>query len=261
MKRIVCALSFITFLLVLMLLLAFGGVINTKHNLSVSGPGTIKSTSESEICIFCHIPHNANPAYPLWNHDISFVNYTSYWSNTLQSYSSRQAAPSIDGFSQLCLGCHDGTIALGAIGGRPNSIKFSGDARNPKDPVERLGQRLKVGDYGYLGTDLSGGHPISIKFDKALADLRNADPNLNHLIWPINDPEGYVKLYPTHNGYGVQCTSCHDPHGGRGASGEPPFWQKIHYHDVCCACHVCDLNATPPEVPPLPPIDHKKPQQ
>jgi predicted CXXCH cytochrome family protein len=212
------------------------GVRNTKHNLSVSGPGPIKSTSENEICIFCHTPHNANPAYPLWNHDISMVNYTNYWSSTLKSYSSPGAAPPIDGFSQLCLGCHDGTIALGAVGDS-RSITFSGDVPDPEDPGAAFPQRLKQGDYGYLGTDLSGGHPISIIFDKALADKRNSDQDIMHLIWPINDPEGYVKIYPTQDGYGVQCTSCHDPHGGRGGSEAPPFWQKQTYEAVCLVCH------------------------
>ena len=32
-----------------------------KHNLSTSGPGPIKSTTMTEVCIFCHTPHNANP--------------------------------------------------------------------------------------------------------------------------------------------------------------------------------------------------------
>ena len=32
------------------------GVVTTKHNLSVSGPGTVKSTIETETCIFCHAP-------------------------------------------------------------------------------------------------------------------------------------------------------------------------------------------------------------
>ena len=31
-------------------------IVNTVHNLSVSGAGEIKAVSESEICIFCHTP-------------------------------------------------------------------------------------------------------------------------------------------------------------------------------------------------------------
>ena len=40
---------------------AFGqrakNIIQTMHNLSVSGPGGIKAVSEQEICVFCHTPH------------------------------------------------------------------------------------------------------------------------------------------------------------------------------------------------------------
>jgi len=36
-------------------------IVNSKHNLSVSGPGTVKASAEPEICIFCHTPHNSSP--------------------------------------------------------------------------------------------------------------------------------------------------------------------------------------------------------
>ena len=34
-------------------------IVNSKHNLSLSGPGDIKSATEADVCIFCHTPHNA----------------------------------------------------------------------------------------------------------------------------------------------------------------------------------------------------------
>lgn len=213
------------FFLFLYPLLVYGGVQNTKHNLSVSGPGPAQAISETQVCIFCHTPHNANPAVPLWGHEISEANYINYWSPTLKSYPSAEEAPPIDGFSKLCLSCHDGTIALGSV---------------LKREIETVPDQITFGMEGYLGTDLSGGHPISIVYDSELADLRNADPNLVHLRWPINDPEGYVRLYPTQGDFGVQCTSCHDPHGGRGAPDEPPFWQKTTHDDVCLVCHSFD---------------------
>src|SRR3990167_7233223 len=56
----------------------------TKHNLSISGPGPIKSTTEEEICVFCHVPHNARPGAPfLWNREDSTASYTTYESSTL----------------------------------------------------------------------------------------------------------------------------------------------------------------------------------
>ena len=212
---------------------ASAGVATTRHNLSVSNPipGAIKATSETEICIFCHTPHNASPSYPLWNHQMSYgVNYKTYESETLKSYSPGNAPP-IDGFSKMCLGCHDGTIALGAL------VGFN-------DLVETNPTKLTEDNAGYLGTDLSGGHPISIVYDDNLVSERAQDQSLMQLnTLPLNDP--YVKLYPTQNGYGVQCTSCHDPHTNRttqvnpDGSGNPwpPLWQKETYDAVCQVCH------------------------
>jgi hypothetical protein len=60
-------------------------VANTRHNLSTSGPGTVKSTSVDQVCVFCHTPHNALPDAPLWNRQMSGASYTPYDSTTLQS--------------------------------------------------------------------------------------------------------------------------------------------------------------------------------
>ena len=212
---------------VLIPLSVFPGVRDTKHNLSISGPGPSQALEETGICKFCHTPHNANPAYPLWNHEVTTVNYyIHYWSPTLVSYASPEDAPPIDGFSRLCLSCHDGTVALGALITRG-------------EYVDTVPDFLTFGMEGYIGTDLSGGHPISIIFDQTLVNLRNAEPDLLHLNWPIVDAD--VKLYRTQTGYGVQCTSCHDPHGGKGVPETPPFWRKTTYDEVCLVCHNASL--------------------
>ena len=46
-------------------------VANTVHNLSSSGPGVFKSLTVDQVCVFCHTPHGAQPASPLWNHELS----------------------------------------------------------------------------------------------------------------------------------------------------------------------------------------------
>jgi hypothetical protein len=58
-------------------------VVYTKHNLSSSGLGEVRSATEAEICIFCHAPHTALSEAPLWNHQMPVTGYT--------PYSSRQA--------------------------------------------------------------------------------------------------------------------------------------------------------------------------
>ena len=79
-----------------------------KHNLSASGPGPVKATTLTEICVFCHTPHNANPAVPLWNQSVGGSNYQPYTSSTLQASVGQPT-----GASKLCLSCHDGTVAIG----------------------------------------------------------------------------------------------------------------------------------------------------
>lgn len=208
---------------ILVPVLATAGVSTTKHNLSVSGPGPVKAVSETQVCIFCHTPHRGQPDTPLWNHLPSAVtNYTNYWSESMKAYDSKTKAPPIDGFSKLCLGCHDGTVAMGAVKSRKSEIQMRGVARPDPSGMSR----------GILGTDLSGGHPLSFVFDDSLRSRRNADPSLMDIKWPIDDRD--VKLDKQSK---FQCTSCHNAHENRAVDGWPPFWHKKTYGEVCDVCH------------------------
>lgn len=160
------------------------GVKDTKHNLSTSGPGNIKASSESEICIFCHTPHNAKPNSPLWNRSQSGQSYTPYSSSTAQASPGQPTGASI-----LCLSCHDGTIALGKVLSRQTDISMQG------------GVTVMPSGTGRLGTDLSDDHPISFNYSSALQGN-------GELVNP-GALTGAVKLDA--NGE-VQCTSCHNAH-------------------------------------------------
>lgn len=205
----------------------YSGVKNTKHNLSASGPGKIKAQSERRICIFCHTPHTA-PTTPLWNHDLSAVtNYSLYWSPTLDVYKDRGAAPQPDGVSKLCLSCHDGTVALGAIA----SVKRKGKKIDFVGGMKRLPPTAK----GYIGTDISGMHPISFVVSNAIIAANNArNSPLSDLATMKSDKDG-VKLDPSNR---IQCNTCHDPHNddNRKTSGVP-FWRKSTWSGVCKVCH------------------------
>jgi predicted CXXCH cytochrome family protein len=165
-------------------------VVNSVHNLSVTGPGTIKATTESDVCIFCHTVHRANGQTPLWNHNMSGVtNYIVYHSLTLQAVVGQP-----NGSSRLCLSCHDGTVALGSVNTRSTAI--------PMQNGVTLMPGNRASNPDYFGTDLSGDHPISFTYDTALVKL---DPSLNS----PSTLTGPVKL--DHNGQ-MQCDSCHNPH-------------------------------------------------
>ena len=95
---------------------------NTKHYFignpdiladdSDTGPGT------SEVCIFCHTPHGANPNVteqaPIWNRNIPIdTTFDVYKAPNFEGAGVFPGRPK--GVSLACLSCHDGTIAIDAI--------------------------------------------------------------------------------------------------------------------------------------------------
>ncbi|HJV25435.1 MAG TPA: cytochrome c3 family protein [Aromatoleum sp.] len=201
----------------------------TKHNLSKSGPGTVKATTETQICVFCHTPHAANSAAPapLWNRTLSSATYTPYTSNSLDAQTIFGALSQPGGSSKLCLSCHDGTMALGTVGvlgGKANqTIAMSGTGTGGVMPAGPQG--ATTGFTRNLGVDLRNDHPISFTFNDALA---TADGELRHMDSQQRYPSGtgtvigirksgYKPLLPlqptgTAGAGQVQCTTCHDPH-------------------------------------------------
>ena len=166
-------------------------VVNSVHNLSANGPGTIKASSEKNACIFCHTVHQASGVTPLWNHSMSSVsNYVVYSSARLDSL--HLTIPQPNGASRLCLSCHDGTVALGSVSSRAAAIQMQNGVIN-----------MPATDANNLGTVLSGDHPVSFFYDTA---LKTRDIIVND---PKNLSSKAVKMDSQHR---MQCTSCHDPH-------------------------------------------------
>lgn len=184
-------------------------VVNTAHNLSINGPGTVTATSEQQVCIFCHTPHNSNPQAPLWNKSNPGQTYTMY-DNSVSSTSDIPASSTQpDGSSILCLSCHDGTIALGSVAGTVTDI-FDGS-----------GGTMPVGR-GLLSIDLSDDHPISFIYSTvASADGQFHDPPL----FPV-----------TLDGSGkVQCATCHNAHDNINGKF---LVSSNEFSDLCLDCHI-----------------------
>ena len=119
------------------------GVASTLHNLSASGSGEVRALSETQICKFCHIPHNAVTPVPLWGHTLSRAQYTTPRVANKEGRMESVAQP--DGSSRLCLSCHDGTVALGDIGGASSPIAMAGTARLGGPPRNRSGLYARYG--------------------------------------------------------------------------------------------------------------------
>lgn len=195
------------------------GISSTKHNLSVTGTGTYKAATETQICVFCHTPHNTNPAAPLWNHELSGAVYTPYGSNTLAAAAPGQPT----GTSKLCLSCHDGTVALGGVQNLPFGHQTPG-------VISGLESVLLGTDAANLGTDLRNDHPVSFLYDAALV---GTNPEL------VSPAALTGKIKPDSSGQ-LQCASCHDPH-----SETNPKFLHAGYTDaggygspLCRTCHI-----------------------
>lgn len=184
---------------------AYGAtIVGSSHDIrSQTGGAT------TEVCIFCHTPHNASTTLPvvLWNHAATTATYQLYQSATLQGTVSQPS-----GVSKACLSCHDGTVAVNALqGGTLGTAQFvSGGAR--------------------LGTNLQSHHPVSVTYRNDL------DPGLRTPTGS-NIASGSVSLplFGTATPFSVECGSCHNVHDPANA----PFLRVANTNSqMCTTCHL-----------------------
>ncbi len=137
---------------------ARASIIGSKHDF---GGDEYKNWSKGEICLPCHIPHNATVKDasgndldgPLWNHTLSTATYTLYdalTAPTVDASGNPVLTGEVDNNSILCLSCHDGTVALDSFGGGLGTAGPIAGTPGAKGSAN-------------LGTDLSDDHPIGEK--------------------------------------------------------------------------------------------------
>ncbi len=211
------------------LALAASDVTNTKHNLS-STPGTgqitDKSSNEDQVCVFCHTPHQANPAAPLWNHTRSAVaSYGVYTSPTMNGVPADIGGGTDT--SNLCMSCHDGTIGVNNLVNPSNDINAN--------PTMGSGHELDVNGRiiasrpTNMGNDLRNDHPVNFTYDAALAAADGSLVTPSSAMWV--DAGHTVPLF----GAKVQCGSCHNAHDNTNV----PFLTKNNQGSALCkTCHV-----------------------
>ena len=179
-------------------------IAKTVHNLTPEGPGTMKETAKTGLCVFCHTPHNGSPVRSMWNRDLPGITYQLYSSTTL-----RATLKQPTGSSRLCLSCHDGFVAMGNL------------------KVPPPGETLQLGPMtgpNTLGTDLSDDHPVSFVYDGALAASHPG----------IVDPASLPKSVPLDSKGELQCTTCHNAHESR----RPRFLRMDNAGGALCQmCH------------------------
>lgn len=225
-----------------------------KHNLSSTSSGvravaTGTDPRETQICIFCHTPHNAENAQapdwaPLWNRQNTSASFQ--MASSIHVSTGKSGVDSTPtGISKKCLSCHDGTVAIGAVlNGGP--IQVTGASGS--------GDILQSGDYGFIGTDLRGGHVISFNYKTVVDSFDSGHASYNG--WdganPISDSD--KKSMFDREGK-MQCHSCHDPHTDwcddtvtPNMVGRDPLWRKPcdGTYGNASVCRVCHRNMVAP---------------
>ena len=201
-------------------------VVDTAHDLSTSSASGGATTNVDRVCVFCHTPHMATAAngqYPLWNHTLSTqASYGVYSSVTMDATPADLggATAGTAAVSNLCLSCHDGTVAVHSLYNDPNEVTTvtitAGGAVS--------GAGLMTGNPN-VGTDLSDDHPVNFTYD---TNLSTAD---GELYDPAVTPTAAALLF----GGQVECASCHDPHDDQ----FPPFMVMDNTGSaLCLTCHI-----------------------
>ncbi len=205
------------------------GIADTKHNLSVTGTGTIKSTDQTEICVFCHTPHDAikNDNIPLWNHTLSSTaSYGTYASPTFNATDAADiggVTESTAAVSNLCLSCHDGTVAVNSMNNPSNArptTTMTGGSGAGSAFIPAGNSNLGTG-----ATALKNDHPVNFTYDGALVTADGGLKNPASLTG--------VKLFNNK----VQCASCHDPHTSQDPTGMAFLRVSMAGSTMCLACH------------------------
>lgn len=203
---------------------------NFKAVQGVDIPGYDRS---SQICVFCHTPHRSSSEGPLWNRVASSKSFFKHFSSstlTIDDPSVRAVSEygQPTGTTRLCLSCHDGVTALGAV--------FTTPSQTTSVPIQFINTRTnQTGANVAIGYETySTHHPVSFKYDANVMGILNAASTKFQYLPPSPNEVKRDKLQR------MQCTTCHDPHQDRSAvpSNTTPFWTTDTYIKVCDTCHI-----------------------
>lgn len=242
-RRIISALTIVMMCLLICLGRALAGsapgtgMVGSIHDLNMFD--YVFKDSQQRVCIFCHTPHNANPAAgALWNITIdpTILSLAPYqWVAPTNQGIPFNADP-LMGPSRLCMTCHDGVIAMDAQGDTMAS-------RFPQDVIS---------------TNLGTTHPIGFSYDNAKinrgpAELADKNLYLATAITISDSPGVYNQVARNSNvrivdllfqGTFITCMTCHDVHNDQNVSPDPGhdynylLWAKEEQSLICLTCHL-----------------------
>lgn len=226
-------------------------ITTTKHNFQLQTNAVRVATGQAEdgLCVFCHTPHKGQASLLLWNHRISTSNYT--WSDVAAAGGKTTGGTSYPtnlrtwtGSTAKCLSCHDGTVSIGSLywsdaTANPN-VQMAGTDVNAAGQLANATYRIADA----TGADLAGNHPVGVpySYDRAASTYNgiSTGPDVQLQEW-VARPTG-VKVFgaggggaPVAGAAGIECASCHNPHGTPNR-----FMLRVttQASQLCLSCHV-----------------------
>jgi predicted CXXCH cytochrome family protein len=226
-------------------------IATSKHNFQLqTNPVHVDQTAagfEDGLCVFCHTPHKGASSLLLWNHQFSGNGYS--WKDVVAGKTTGGTGyptnlQTWSGSTRKCLSCHDGTVSVGSLywsnaAANPSVLmagpdQGGGAINNPAYVIPRLPDNA----------DLSGNHPVGVPYSYGqVSSTYNGiatGPDVRLAQW-VATPVG-VKIFgaggggaPVAGAAGIECASCHDPHGTGNA-----FFLRVPKtgSQLCLSCHI-----------------------
>ncbi len=207
---------------------AFANIIGSKHDFSPTGlaasnDANLVSGTSSQVCVYCHAPHNVTTSQPLWNRENPTTQFTLYSGINMKNQSFDSGFTS-DSNSLYCMSCHDGQTNV-------NQVRNAGTATDGTLTSGIIGQTTHTALGGY---DLSKNHPINFP-----VSVDNTRSNLH--VGTDRTKMGKDNQFPLYKITGnratdrsFECGTCHDVHNPT----HTPFLRTSNNESaLCLGCH------------------------
>ena len=216
----------------------------SKHNFFGTG-NAAPDGGAMDLCQFCHVPNrlaDVEVPAPLWAPDAAPQ------AAALDVRADPHGNPlplRFAGSTLRCLSCHDSTVSRINIPFRPSSTSLRGDeVAADRHRTEAPGDAYLSMPEGWSGR-VMGNHPVGVPYPLGSTGYRLYLPRANPLYageWQPDPRTRGLKLFTDRSGFvvppggaGVECATCHDPHG----TPNPTFLRLPKARsELCLACHV-----------------------